>query len=117
MLMIFRLKPKSKKIWDEYGYLIDTHTAVACAVNEKLADGTKTVIASTANPFKFNGSVLEALVGKLDTDDEFAISDKLSEMTKAEVPVSLAELKTKTPKFDACCNKEDMKKRVNEFLA
>ncbi len=109
-------KAEIKKVWDEHKYLIDTHTAVACAVNDELADGTKTVIASTANPFKFNGSVLEALVGKLETEDEFEISDKLSEMTKAMVPESLAELKSKTPRFDACCNKEDMKKRVSEFL-
>ena len=109
-------KAEIKKVWEEYGYLIDTHTAVAVAVNEKLADGTKTIIASTANPFKFNGSVLEALIGKLETEDEFEISDKLSEMTKEKVPVSLAELKSKTPRFDACCKKEDMKKRVAEFL-
>ena len=110
-------KAEIKKVWDEHGYLIDTHTAVACAVNDELSDGTKTVIASTANPFKFNGSVLEALVGGLDTEDEFEISDKLSEMTKATIPVSLSELKTKSPRFNACCDKEDMKNKVNEFLA
>ena len=109
-------KAEIKKIWDEHGYLIDTHTAVACAVNDMLADGTKTVIASTANPFKFNGSVYEALAGKTGETDEFVISDKLSEMTKAEVPASLAELKSKAPRFNACCNKEDMDSRVAEFL-
>lgn len=110
-------KAEIKKVWEEYGYLIDTHTAVACAVNDKLRDGTKTVIASTANPFKFNGSVYEALSGSSDETDEFVILDKLSAMTENEVPASLAELKTKAPRFDACCKKEDMKKRVEEFLA
>ncbi len=109
-------KAEIKKIWDKYGYLIDTHTAVACAVNKKFSGDIKTIIASTANPFKFNGSVLEALVGEVDTKDEFEISDKLSEMTKTKVPASLAELKTKTPRFDDCCKKEDMEKRVEEFL-
>lgn len=110
-------KAEIKKVWEEYGYLIDTHTAVACAVNEMYSDGLKTVIASTANPFKFNGSVLEALVGKIDAQDEFEISDKLSEMTKTVIPESLAQLKTKTPRFDSCCKKEDMGKCVEEFLA
>lgn len=109
-------KAEIKKVWEKYGYLIDTHTAVAVAVNEKIADGTKTIIASTANPFKFNGSVYEALSGNVDIADEFEILDKLSAMTKNEVPASLAELKTKSPRFDACCKKEDMEKRVAEFL-
>ena len=51
----------------EFGYVIDTHTAVAKAVHdeyiEKTADLTKTIIASTASPFKFNQSVLIALGG------------------------------------------------------
>ena len=109
-------KAEIKKIWEKYGYLIDTHTAVACAVNDKLSDGTKTIIASTANPFKFNGSVYEALCGNADIADEFAILDQLSVMTENEVPASLAELKTKTPRFDSCCKKEDMEKCVAEFL-
>ncbi|MBR6523103.1 MAG: threonine synthase [Clostridia bacterium] len=110
-------KAEIKKIWEKYGYLIDTHTAVAVAVNEKLSDGTKTIIASTANPFKFNGSVYEALSGNADIADEFEILDRLSAMTENEVPASLAELKTKAPRFNSCCKKEDMENCVAEFLA
>ncbi len=110
-------KAEIKKIWEKYGYLIDTHTAVAVAVNEKLSDGTKTIIASTANPFKFNGSVYEALSGNADIADEFEILDRLSAMTENEVPASLAELKTKASRFNSCCKKEDMENCVAEFLA
>ena len=110
-------KAEIKKVWDEHKYLIDTHTAVACAVNDKLADGTKTIIASTANPFKFNGSVYEALVGEVKETDEFEILNNLSSMTGAKVPASLGELKNKTPRFNSSCKKEDMEECVAAFLA
>ncbi|MFA7636655.1 MAG: threonine synthase [Monoglobales bacterium] len=110
-------KAEIKRVWEKYCYLIDTHTAVACAVNNMLADGRKTIIASTANPFKFNGSVYEAISGSCGETDEFVILDKLSAMTKNEVPTSLSELKSKSPRFNDCCKKEEMEKMVAEFLA
>ena len=52
-----------RKVFDDTGYLIDTHTGVAAAVYEqykaKTGDTTKTVIASTASPYKFSRSVME----------------------------------------------------------
>ncbi len=111
-----------KKCMDESGYVIDTHTAVAKAVHdeymEKTGDMTKTIIASTASPFKFNQSVLialggcEAIVGK----DEFALLDSLSEISGMNIPKSLADLKEKKRVFDIVCDKNQMKNVVNEFL-
>jgi threonine synthase len=65
-----------KEVFDEYGYLMDTHTAVGYKVwkdynstlsaNEKK---TKTIIASTASPYKFSEAVYEALYGEFDIAD------------------------------------------------
>jgi hypothetical protein len=60
---------------NQYGYTVDTHTSVAIDVykqyKEQTGDNTKTVIASTASPYKFAANVLDAL-GKAASDDEFA---------------------------------------------
>ena len=107
----------------EFGYTPDTHTAVAINVYDKYVKATgdahKTVIASTANPFKFNESVINAVAGEGACDglDEFALLDKLAELSGMEIPASLGELKTKNVRFTTVCNKEDMKSETNKFLA
>ncbi len=114
-----KTKATIKEIWDKYGYLTDTHTAVACAVyNDYVAetgDNTKTIIASTANPFKFSSSVLSA-ISTADGMTEFEMLDKLSALTENKIPASLDELRTKTPRFDKKINKEAMPEAVKEFL-
>ena len=105
-----------------YGYTADTHTAVALNVYDKYVedtgDTTKTVIASTANPYKFNESVINAITGEGGGDglDEFELLDKLCEISKMEIPASLAELKNKQVRFDIVCNKEDMQDMTSDFL-
>ncbi len=108
-----------KEIYEKYSYTCDTHTAVAVKVYEdyKVATGddTKTVIASTASPYKFSGSVLSAL--GIDTDcDEFELVDKLAEASKLPVPASLAELKNKDIRFEEIIDKSDMKNFVFKSL-
>ena len=99
----------------------DTHTAVGIKVYEdyvkKTGDCTKTVIASTANPYKFNKSVLEALsTENLEAYDEFELLDKLSKISGIKIPDSLSKLKEKEIRFTASCNKNDMKTTVSDFL-
>ncbi len=111
-----------KKTAEEYGYVIDTHTAVAKAVYDdyvaQTGDTTKTVIASTASPFKFNQSVLIALedhnavLGK----DEFTLLSELSEKSGMHIPASLAALKDKPIAFDLVCEKDQMCSVVSDFL-
>ncbi len=111
-----------KKCAEEYDYVIDTHTAVAKSVYDKYiaetGDKTKTVIASTASPFKFNQSVLIALkdhnavVGK----DEFTLLEELAEESKMQIPKSLYDLKDKSVVFDLVCNKDEMHQIVSDFL-
>lgn len=109
-----------KEVFDKYSYTCDTHTAVAVKVYEdykkKTGDNTKTIIASTANPYKFNASVLDALGGYDNNLDEFEMVDKLNKITNLEVPKSLLELKNKEIRFSKSINKEDMKEFVLSTL-
>ncbi|MDO4563144.1 MAG: threonine synthase [Clostridia bacterium] len=106
----------------KYGYIIDTHTAVAMGVYTSYAsaaqDDTKTIIASTANPFKFNEAVLSALCGDAATQgkDEFEMIDALSEKFSLDVPQPLRELKTLPVRFDDTFEKGAMRSAVSGFL-
>lgn len=82
------------EVWREHGYLLDTHTAVAWAVSEQFraqaGNGKKTVVLSTASPFKFAQSVLKAL--GMPAADGFDALDELSAHTGLPVPANLAAL-------------------------
>ena len=108
-----------KEIYDKYSYTCDTHTAVAVKVYEdyKAATGdtTRTVIASTASPYKFSGSVLSAL-GESTDSDEFTLVSRLAEVSKLPVPASLAALKDKEIRFSETIGKQDMKEYVFRAL-
>lgn len=114
-------KATIKKIFDKYSYTLDTHSAVAVKVYEdyrqSTGDTTKTVIASTASPYKFSASVLEAIEGKPTSLDEFAMVDRLKELSGYEIPASLAELKTKERRFKDVITKEQQKDYVLKQLS
>ena len=102
------------------GYLLDTHTAVAVKVYDDYVKATgdkkETIIASTANPYKFSAAVLGAVAEVPDDADEFQQVDLLREATGEECPEQLANLKGSTPRFTDCCNKEDMINMVYQML-
>lgn len=108
-----------KKLFDEYHYLCDTHTAVAVNVYEQYIketnDTTPCVIASTASPYKFASAVLPALNGNAG-DDEFAMLDKLSEASGTPVPAPLANLHDKKVLHKKCVNKTEMSAFIKDFL-
>ena len=110
------------EVYREEGYVMDTHTAVASAVYEKYRketnDATVTVVASTASPYKFLTSVLDA-VGALTpdiADDEFAKVDRLYEVSGVAVPPAVEELRNAEILHKRECDPEDMKKTVLEIL-
>ena len=111
-----------KKTFEEGGYVTDTHTAVGKGVYDKYVartgDRTKTVIASTASPIKFNQSVLIALedYNAVAGKDEFELLDMLEKKSGMKIPTSLAELKDRTPIFDTVVEKGDMANTVSDFL-
>ena len=115
-------KATIKSCANQFDYVMDTHTGVAQAVYNKYTaetgDETKTIIASTASPFKFNQSVLIALedcsyvAGK----DEFTLLEELHEKSGMAIPKSLYELKDKSVIFDLVCEKDQMQQMVSDFL-
>lgn len=109
-----------KKLFEDTGYLIDTHTGVASAVygkyKEETKDETKTVIASTASPYKFSRSVLEAMEGEQETEDEFEIIDHLSKVSGVSVPQAVEEIRTAVVRHTTVCDADQMKEAVLNFL-
>lgn len=99
-----------KSVYDRYGYLMDTHTAVAWSVYEKTAkkceNARKTVILSTASPYKFPTSILKAF-GKSDVDESEAIS-ALNALTGVEIPDRLKNIWTKKIVHDNVVEKSEM---------
>ena len=109
-------KETIRKIYNTYGYTCDTHTAVAVKVYEdykkETGDSTKTLIASTASPYKFSGSVLEAIEPEAISADEYAMVDQLHAASKLPIPAALADLKTKERRFTESIEKTDMQTYV-----
>ncbi len=111
-----------REVYQEYGYLVDPHTAVGIDVYEKYViatgDMTKTVIASTASPFKFNRSVAGAIFGedRIAGMDEFELLDVLSRHCSLPVPAGLAGLAQRPVLHKRICNREDMKDQVMQIL-
>lgn len=107
--------------YGETGYVMDTHTAVAaCAYKKYKAeteDGTKTVIASTASPFKFTRSVMEAIdAEKYGSMTDFELIDKLSAISGVAVPKAIEEIRTAPVRHRTVCEVEDMMRTVRSFL-
>ncbi len=113
-------------VFHTHHYLIDTHTAVAYNVlkkyREKTGDGTKTVVVSTASPFKFCDSVLKALQEHNAHGDNSEIRgvdliDRLEEITGVKAPAPLKSLRGKTVRFKESVGCDDMRAYVDRFLS
>ena len=110
-----------KNIYDNFGYLIDTHTAVALSVTGKYRGKTKDMLpviaASTASPFKFTSSVLTALGKSVEGIDDLKQLDELSFFTQKRIPINLATLKDAKILHENICDKNEMAKEVLKFAA
>ena len=109
-----------KKVYEDTGYMIDTHTGVASAVYrnyvERTGDTTPTVIASTASPYKFSHSVMEAVFGDQGDKDEFAIIDDLCKASNVAIPNAVEEIRNAEIRHRRECDVEDMEATVAEIL-
>jgi len=111
-----------KKVKESYGYVIDTHTAVAKNVYDQYVSQTgddhKTVIVSTASPFKFASSVLDAIAEKeeIEGKDDFELLDILSEKAELVLPQSLSDLRIKPVVFKTTCEKDELYEIVSNML-
>ncbi len=110
-----------RKLYEDTGYIIDTHTAVAAGVYDKYkaATGdvaTKTIIASTASPFKFTRSVMNAIDPKYDAMGDFELVDELSKLGNVTVPQAIEEIRSAKVLHDTVCEVEEMPETVKKFL-
>ncbi|MCF2641447.1 MAG: threonine synthase [Lachnospiraceae bacterium] len=110
-----------KNLYEKTGYVIDTHTAVAAGVygkyKKETGDTTKTVIASTASPFKFTRSVMDAIdKEKYDAMSDFELVDELSRIANVKVPNAIEEIRSAKVLHDTVCEVNEMPSVVKKFL-
>lgn len=101
-------------------YIIDTHTAVAASVYNKYKnetnDTTKTLIISTASPYKFTRSVMNAIREDYNAMSEFELVDELSKLSGVKVPQAIEDIRTAPILHTKVCDVAEMKASVEEIL-
>ena len=109
-----------KELFEKTGYIIDTHTAVAAKVyndyKEKSGDSNKSVIASTASPYKFARSVMTAIDKNYDKKDDMELIDELNVLGGIKIPKAIEDIRTAPVLHNTVCEAEDMQKEVEKYL-
>lgn len=109
-----------KETYGKDGYIMDTHTAVAATVYKKYkaatGDDTISVIASTASPFKFTRSVMNAIDEKYDEMSDFELVDELSKIGNVKVPNAIEEIRNADIRHSNLCDVDGMETIVKKFL-
>lgn len=109
-----------KKVYEKEAYVMDTHTAVASAVYDQYkaatGDETKTVIASTASPYKFTRSVMNAIDLAYDEKSDFELVDELAKLSGTKIPQAIEDIRTAPVLHKTVCDKTEMKDTVKKFL-
>ena len=112
---------KIKEVYGKEGYVMDTHTAVAAVAYDKYKaatgdDKTPTVIASTASPYKFTRSVMDAIDPAYDAEDDFELVDELNKVSKTAIPKAIEEIRTAPVLHDTVCETAAMEDEVKKIL-
>ena len=109
-----------KKIYEKSGYVIDTHTAVASFVCDeykaKTGDNTPVVIASTASPYKFTRSVMNAIDPEYDKKTDFELIDDLAKLSNTKVPQAIEDIRSAPVLHKTECDVDEMKSVIAGFL-
>lgn len=109
-----------RRLYEDTGYVIDTHTAVAACVYQKYRKETNdqavTVIASTASPYKFTRSVMTAIDDRYREMEDFELVDELCRLSGTEIPEAIREIREAPILHDHVCEKAEMKQTVMDFL-
>ena len=107
-------------IYEDTGYVMDTHTAVAATVykayKEDSKDDRKTVIASTASPYKFAGSVMSAIDSKYKGQDDFKLIEELQKVSGTELPNAIKEIMNAEIRHNTECDVDQMEQTVKNIL-
>lgn len=109
-----------KSVYESDNYIMDTHTAVAATVYEKYrkatGDTTPTVIASTASPYKFTRSVMEAIDPSYASQSDFELVDELNKLSGVKIPQAIEDIRSAAVLHDTVCDKSEMEKEVRRIL-
>lgn len=109
-----------KQTYENTGYVLDTHTAVAANVyreyKTKTQDKTKTIIASTASPYKFAKHVLSALDTKYEQDEELQLLEVMPKVSGTAMPSAVKDILGAKVLHSLECDVTDMKQMVEEIL-
>ena len=108
-------------VYEDTGYVMDTHTAVAATVykayREDSKDDRKTVIASTASPYKFAGSVMSAIDPKYKGQDDFKLIEELQKVSGTELPNAIKEIMNAEIRHNTECDVDQMEQTVKNILS
>ena len=109
-----------KRVYDDTGYVIDPHTAVASAVYQKYlkdtGDDKPVVIASTASPYKFTRTVMEAIGQDDKSKTDLELTDDLSRVSGTKIPPAIEEIKSAPVRHKTTCEVAEMPQTVKGFL-
>lgn len=109
-----------KQIYDDTNYIIDTHTAVAACTYKKYKtdtkDKTKSIIASTASPYKFTRNVMCAIDKKYNSMSDFELVDELSKISGVDVPEAIEDIRSAKILHDTVCEVNEMQQTVKSIL-
>lgn len=109
-----------KKVYDDTGYVMDTHTAVAYAAYQKYKkstnDNTPMVIVSTASPYKFTKDVMTALDESNQNQDAFVLMEKLEKVSGVVIPEPIQGIQNRKVLHNNVCEKESIKEFVTDYL-
>lgn len=107
------------KVYKNFNYLMDPHTAVAYSVyekyKEKTKDKTQTIIASTASPFKFPKTILQGLNVNTSNINDIEALNILSKKTTLPIPTSLKNLDKKPIIHNNICPKDKVLQAIENF--
>lgn len=115
-----QVKKTIAAIYDKYGYVIDTHTAVAAYADKKYKEDNesdrKSVIISTASPYKFGRSVLNAIDPDFKAEDDFAMTDRLHILSKRDIPGAINDIRNADIRHKEVTDIDKMSSSVRNYL-
>lgn len=107
-----------KRVYEKTGYVMDTHTAVASYVCNKVYRGDKKcIVASTASPYKFVKSVMTAIDKKYVDTDEFALLETLRDVSGTQMPQAIKDILDAEVIHRTECDVDKMKETVKNILS
>ena len=109
-----------KNVYEDTGYVLDTHTAVASYVckmwKEEQDNGKKCLIASTASPYKFVKNVMTSIDKKWESYDELSLLERLQEVSGVEMPQAVKDILDAKVLHRMECDADHMKETVEKIL-